>query len=324
MEKLKCTVFVGLTLILLSACSAKEEKEKTVESITVQNGEVYYYLNELESPFNVIFISDTHFTIEDERGKDFHDYSKRMGGQAVEPENYGTGNGCDAGLSASLNKAKAASARLVILGGDIINFPSLASVEHIRAMMDTCGMAWVYTAGNHDWHYEGEPGDSYSQREKWTATNLAPLYQGENPMYSSRVINGINFVTIDNSIIEITDKQLGFFEEQIKKGLPVVLAVHVPLYLQGHNIDYCCGSPVWNADHDIYYEIERREPWPEEGTSATTYKFRDLAINHPAVIGIFAGHTHEEGIDYINDRIQYVSDANLKGKDILIHFVKAE
>lgn len=67
----------------------------------------------------------------------------------------------------SLDKAKKEQAALVILGGDIVNFPSLASVEHLKAMLDASGLNWTYTAGNHDWHYEGEPGTSFAQREKW-------------------------------------------------------------------------------------------------------------------------------------------------------------
>ena len=324
MMKLKKVCFAALPILCLSACDQNGASQKTLESVTVQNGEVYYYINGLEKPFHVMFLSDTHFTVEDERGREFYDYAKRMGGDAAKPENYGKGNRRDLLLTASLDRAKAAGAELVILGGDIINYPSLASVERVKTIMDSCGINWVYTPGNHDWHYEGEPGDSRSQHDKWTKTNLVPLYQGKNPLYDSQIINGINFVTIDNSDFEISQQQLDFFKAQIAKGLPIILGVHIPFYLQGHNIDYGCGSPYWNDKSDIYYEIERRAPWPKEGLSKITFEFRDLAIGSPTVIGIYAGHVHEEAVDYVNNRIQYVAGANYDGKDILIHFIPAE
>lgn len=64
---------------------------------------------------------------------------------------------------------------------------------------------------------------------------------------------------IDNSLFEITEEQLKFFKKQVERGLPVVLSMHIPVYVQGHDIDYGCGSPHWNKANDCYYEIERRE-----------------------------------------------------------------
>ena len=129
---------------------------------------------------------------------------------------------------------------------------------------------------------------------------------------------------IDNSAFEITQEQLAFFREQVGRGLPIILSMHIPVYLPGHNIDYGCGHPDWNRDNDIYYEIERREPWPEKGFTETTYQFRDMVLNSPEVIGIYAGHTHEEAIDFFNDKLQYVTAANYSNKDILIHFIPAD
>lgn len=321
MVKIKCFYCVAFLACLLAGCKEGQKNSRMAELITVWNGEVYYYIEGLEKPFNVLFLSDTHFTVEDERGKEYYPYTQRMGGSAVEPENYGKGNGRDLAFSASLEKARKAEAELVILGGDIINFPSLASVEYIKSLLDASGLNWMYIAGNHDWHYEGEPGDSYSQREKWVYSNMQVLYQGHNPMFCSQIIHNINFVMIDNSLFEITEEQLAFFREQLSKGLPIVLSMHIPVYLQGHNIDYGCGHPDWNKENDIYYEIERRKPWPEQGFTEITCQFRDLVLNSPEVIGIYAGHTHEEAIDFFKDKLQYVTAANYRNKDVLIHFV---
>lgn len=130
---------------------------------------------------------------------------------------------------------------------------------------------------------------------------MQALYQERNPIYQSQVIQNIDFVTIDNSIFEITKEQLAFFMEQIGKGFPTSLSMHIPIYLPGHdhNIDYGCGHPNWNRKDDTYYEIERREPWPEKGFTEITYQFRDMVLNGSEVIGIFAGHTHEQALDFL-------------------------
>lgn len=308
---------------LLAGCRGERVTGKA-DPVTVRDGNVYYYIKGLEKPFNVLFLSDTHFTVEDERGKDYYPYTQRMGGSAVEPENYGKGNGRDLALMASLDKAKKTGSELVILGGDIINFPSLASVEHIKRLLDESGLNWIYTAGNHDWHYEGEPGQTSVLKDKWIHSNLKSLYQGTNPLFHARILHNINFVTIDNSDFEISEEQLEFLREQVKKGLPIILSMHIPLYLPGHTVDYGCGHPDWNQEHDSYYEIERRESWPEKGFTKTTYEFRDLALNSPEVIGIYAGHTHEEALDFYNNKIQYVAAANYNQKDILIHFIPTD
>ena len=302
-----------LFCFLLFACAGADKENAQVsplESLTVKDGQVYYYLWHAEKNFKVMILADTHFTIEDERGKDFYSFTQRMGGSAVEPENYGKSNRREQALLESLKEAKKAGCELVILGGDIINFPSLASVELLEQIMKESGLKWIYTAGNHDWHYEGEQGDAAVLRDKWEQSNLKKLYQGQHPLYSSTVLHGINFVLIDNSTNEVTKEQLDFMQEQIEKGLPIILSMHIPLYLPGHNIDYGCGNPQWNKKNDPYYEIEKRLPWPEEGHTQVTYAFRDLIFHCPLILGVYAGHTHEEAWDESNNVFQYVAGAN--------------
>ena len=319
-------IFSILFCFFLSACVAADKKaaqKSPLESLTVKDGQVYYYLRHAEKNFKVMFLADIHFTIEDERGKDFYSFTQRMGGSAVEPENYGKSNGREQALLGSLKEAKKAGCELVILGGDIINFPSLASVELLEQIMKESGLKWIYTAGNHDWHYEGEQGDAAALRDKWEQSNLKKLYQGQHPLYSSTVLYGINFVLIDNSTNEVTEEQLDFMQEQIEKGLPIVLSMHIPLYLPGHNIDYGCGNSQWNKKNDSYYEIEKRFPWPEEGHTQVTYAFRDLIFHCPLILGVYAGHTHEEAWDVSNNVFQYVAGANYNNEFFMMNFVDA-
>ena len=191
-----------------------------VKNMMVDEQGVHFLMSGIERSSTILFLSDTHFTVEDERGRAFYDFTKRMGGAAVEPQHYGESNGREQALLQSLERAKAAGADYVVLGGDIINSPSLASVEQLVRMLDASGLKWIYISGNHDWHYEGEEGTQEALRDKWIHSNMAELYQGRNPLYASVVLNGINLVLIDNSTNEITEEQWLFSGGRWRRGCP--------------------------------------------------------------------------------------------------------
>merc|ERR1719221_2210291 len=56
-----------------------------------------------------------------------------------------------------LRTACANNVDLIALGGDIVNFPSNVTVTWVLEQLrgPGCGIPFVYTAGNHDWHKEG-------------------------------------------------------------------------------------------------------------------------------------------------------------------------
>lgn len=321
MKRLKRIILSGF--VLLAAwypAPADAQGDVRTTYAVVREGRVTFQAAGVAEPFRVLFLSDTHFTVEDSRGEPYRKYSERMGGAAVRPENYGVSNGRERQLLKVLAQARKDSVELVVLGGDMLNFPSLASVDSLLAIMTHSGLDWVYIAGNHDWHYEGEAGTSAEQRSRWESTALAPLYQGGDPLARAEVRHGVNLVFIDNSTLEVTPGQLDFLRREIARGLPMVLFMHVPVYFPGQNIDYSCGHPQWDEVHDCYYEIERRQPWPKEGHTATTQAFCELVRECPQIIGCFAGHTHERAIDFYNGRLQYVVGANHSGDAVTIRF----
>ena len=190
-----------------------------------------------------------------------------------------------------MNRAREAQADIVLLVGDIISFPTLANIDHLRAELDRCGLPWLYVAGNHDWHFEGDSGSDIEQRARWAESRLKPFYQGENPIMYSRVVKGVRMVMIDNSVYHVLPEQLAFWKQEAAKGDPIALFMHIPLWLEGWNIT-TCGHPDWGAATDPYWEIERRERWAEK-LMPSTYAFREAVINTPNLVGVFTGHKHK-------------------------------
>lgn len=235
----------------------------------------------LKQPVNFLVVGDTHFNFHDGRDDAHADNYKRMARNPT-PGDV---------LAKAMNRAREAQADIVLLVGDIISFPTLANIDHLRAELDRCGLPWLYVAGNHDWHFEGDSGSDIEQRARWAESRLKPFYQGENPIMYSRVVKGVRMVMIDNSVYHVLPEQLAFWKQEAAKGDPIALFMHIPLWLEGWNIT-TCGHPDWGAATDPYWEIERRERWAEK-LMPSTYAFREAVINTPNLVGVFTGHKHK-------------------------------
>lgn len=131
-----------------------------------------------------------------------------------------------------LEEAKKKNAELLLLTGDIINNPTFANVNYVKNKLDESGIEYIFTAGNHDWHFEGMDGKIKKLHSEWIQKRLTPFYKDNNPFCSSRIIKGVNFVSIDNSTYQVEKEQVDFFREQTAKSYPIVLCMHIPIYQQ--------------------------------------------------------------------------------------------
>ena len=208
----------------------------------------------LKKAVRLLVLADSHLTIDDERGEPYKDYSKRMA-------QYFHQSIPNLEKAASVVKDK--NFDLILMLGDMVSFPTAKGVETILEKIKPLNTPFAYIAGNHDWHYEGEPGTEMELRRKWTEKTLLPLYQGRNPLCYNIIVNGINIVMMDTSVYEILPEQLDFWREQVKAGLPILLGCHIPLWVPGRSVGWGVAHPDWNASHDQHWEIEGRPRWPE-------------------------------------------------------------
>lgn len=263
----------------------------------------------------IFHITDTHLALDDHRGEPFMAFSQRMAAAYTVNTHFQTGEDITTkeSFTETLSLAKNEGADLIALTGDIFSFPSKAAVEWAFDMLVKTGIPFVYIAGNHDWHYEGMKGSSEALREEWTEKNLKPMYQGNHPLYASYDINGIRIVCIDNSTYEILPEQLEFFRKQLDTGLPLLLLMHIPLYVAGRSLGYGCGHPQWGAESDRGFEIERREKWREGGHTETTMTFRDEVFNCTNLLSVLSGHIHRPSVDVEGGVPQVVTVYNATG-----------
>lgn len=259
-------------------------------------------------PAKLLVVADPHCNFDDDRGIPYQQYTARMNRCSVHRFNL---------VEDAIAKAEQEGYDAILMPGDFLSFPSAAGVEKFAACFRQSKVPCLFTAGNHDWHFEGMSGTEADLRREWIGKLLLPLYGGRDPMAYAVRIKGMKILMIDNSIYEILPEQLDFLERELAEGLPVIIGCHVPFYVPGRSIFFGCGHPDWNGANDPYSEIERRERWRAEGHTEVTMKFYDLVMSSPLVAGIIAGHMHRFSLDFYAGKVQAVA-ANDRLLDVII------
>lgn len=306
---------LGLALSSFETNAEQKKRENLRGTFSQNNNRVSIFTKAQVTPTRIFHITDTHLSIDDERGVKYQDYSKRMAGAYKSNKHFQSGElySTKESFEQTLRVSTEQDVDFLLLTGDIFSFPSQAAIEWAIQMLDNTAIPWAYVAGNHDWHYEGMEGSSYQLRDTWTTKHLYPMYQGNHPLYASYDFNGIRFVCIDNSTYEILPEQLTFFEKQAELDIPIILLMHIPLYMPGRSIGYGCANPEWGEKSDKSYKIERRETWREGGHTKVTFDFHKQVFNAPNLLTVLAGHTHQPAIDVKNGIPQIVSGHNATG-----------
>lgn len=283
----------------------------------------------IEGNIKIFHIADSHISVLNNGKSEYPQFSARMDGAYLNPEHYLTGQKKTKleHFDEILKKARDEKADLLLLTGDILNNPSVYGVEYLLDKLEQTGIEYLYTAGNHDWHFEGMKGSADELRNEWINKRLLPLYKGNNPLYYSKIINGINFVMIDDSTYQISKEQLNFFRQQATLGYPIVLSLHIPLYQpedQFNNELYTIGDPRWGFDYDREnYITERRERWSVEGNRRETIEFLLEVVSCKNLIAVLAGHDHSAMNKKLSPSANmYLTKASYSGAHRLIEIKK--
>ena len=311
MERRKFLTGSALTFAAtLAGC--KTSKRQAYSSVSNDGTNIKIYADGVEENFKIIFAADTHIALVETLPEPYKDYASRM-------YKYGVRN--VGALEKIIAKAQSQNCSAIILAGDIINYPSEKNISAVAEVIKKSKISVFYTAGNHDWHYEGERGSDIEQRKRWLKV-LPPLYFGKNPLIYSQTINGLKFIMLDNSTYDILPEQLEEFKREISDGKPCIVCSHIPYYFEGRNIFFGCGNPNWKGDVDPYWKIERRQRWRDSGLLETTFQMHDIIMKSSNVLGCFAGHTHKFTTDIAYGKFQYVAPAGIRGDSLFVEIKK--
>lgn len=244
----------------------------------------------LEKPVKFLHITDTHLAFEGEW------ISNRW--QAFEPADN-RGQIEDYFLKA-LDYAKEHNL-FVVHTGDLIDFFSDDNFKFVDEHFNA--VDYIYAAGNHDFcHWIGKAKEDHAY--KWEMIKQAALHFKSNLYFDSRIVDGVNFVTMDDSYYLLTDGQTDALKAEAAKGYPIVLCMHVPLYAPelaivskpdwDPKVSYVLGAP--DELLVTYPEHRRLQQTPDEATKRAI----DYIKSEPLIKAIITGHchlNHEEILD---------------------------
>ena len=252
-----------------------------------------------ERPFSILHISDTHLTA---AYPDDNEWARKQ----AQRRSVTFGGRQEEALMDSLAWAKQ-HVDYVVHTGDMIDFQSRANFDLVRKYYGEGGATMIGSLGNHE-YYHGQKKET--EETKGETRELVSAAFPFDTSFQSTVVNGVNFVTLDNVYNTVTAAQATRFEAEVKKGLPIILCMHCPIdtprihraankYWKRDNL-----KSVWDANR---WKEPRREP--------VTRDFVAYLKAQPLLKGILAGHYH---ID-VADRFSPTANEFLVGGNFLFH-----
>ena len=275
-------------------------------------------------PFDVMHVSDTHVARADNR--DDERKIKLAAGRS-RSMSYG-----EYYLEEAIRYARE-KGMYMMHTGDMYDFVSEANLDSVAKHMLLAD--WFVCAGNHEYSkYVGEAKEDEAYKD-----SSRPAVQSAYPndlTFASRVINGVNFVAVDDVYYNFTENQKVLMEKEMAKGLPVILLIHVPIYTPefckseleatGGNCAYLTGAPLEITEKfDPGKTYPAGEEWRyrkvQQKADKPTLDFIAWLKEQKLLKGILAGHMHR----FFEERfsptaIQYTVGATYNGDAQVIHF----
>ncbi len=275
-------------------------------------------------PFDVMHVSDTHVARADKRD---NERKIMLAAGRSQGMNYG-----EYYLEEAIRHANE-KGMYMIHTGDYYDFVSEANLD--SAAKHFLMADWFVCAGNHEYSkYVGEAKED--EAYKADSREAVRAAYPNDLTFASRIINGVNFVALDDVYYYFTEDQHSRMEEEMKKGLPVVMICHVPLYTpefcsfelerNNGNCAYLTGVPLEiTSKYDVGRTYPPGEEWRyrkvQQKADKPTLEFMAWLKEQKLLKAILCGHCHcffEER--FSETAMQYAVDANYHGGAQVVHF----
>ena len=254
-------------------------------------------------PFSVLHISDTHLT---EAYPDEPDAADKLRSKERRTRTFGGRQ--EEALRDSLAWAKD-NVDYVLHTGDLIDWQSQANFDLVKKYY---GGAMFGSMGNHEF-YTYLPGEKHTGQEPFKERSW-PLLKAAypvDPRFHTQVVNGVNFICMDDVFGTVQPDQVEKFRAEVKKGLPIILCMHVP-FITPH---------IWLADQKFWTRAGRkfesaavpdaRGDYKVQQTDPVTRDFIAYLKTEKLLKGILAGHLHITVQDRFSPTaMQYVIGGN--------------
>lgn len=301
-------VCAAASAIYLGGCNHKEASwEKGITKETI-------YVEGLEDEYTFLFLTDSHVVIqEDGVSEQEQQYAEHRRAHFVNEEDVPSAEQFPEWIA----YANEMDVDAVLLGGDIIDFPSGANIKWLQEQLVELEMPYLYVPGNHDWTYPWEYMSEFG-RENYL-TELEPMMQGNTAIHSIEV-GELLLAGVDNSSGQVDPNAMPVYEKLLEQDKPMILLFHVP-YSTGTLLPKALKA--WNSP-TVIGNGDQGGIWPDE----TSDRFLKLAIaeNSPVRL-MLAGHVHLYDNNVISEGQklrQIVGAAAYEGNVILVKVTGAK
>ena len=276
-------------------------------------------------PFKAVHLSDTHLVRADATDNDARKIE--LAAQRYPQMGYGERYLTEAVMYARRQNA------ILLHTGDLYDFVSGANLKLAELLFGADD--WFACVGNHEFsQYVGEA----KEDAEYKAVNAGRVdaVWPNGISFDSRIVNGVNFVAVDDTYYNFTADQMSLMEKEVKKGLPIVMMCHVPIHMENHYAElmrrtggvcsYEVGVPdelidTWKKEPGIPSGEEWRDRRVQQRADAATLEFVKYLRAQPLLKAILSGHTHAFWQERFSPTaIQYVCSATYKGEGYSIAF----
>lgn len=247
----------------------------------------------LKKPMKFLHVTDSHVVVWDKRSpKQENIYKKRIKVFSLSRKRW------------DMTLAYAKENNLPILNtGDVFDFTTPASIEFLKK--EVMPNSRIYAVGNHEFsRYCGSQKEVEHDAETVDAMQSAISY---DIGFSSHVINGVNFLAIDNVTYQFNQSQLEKLEAEIKKGLPIIVMFHIPIYSEKIfkiNFEKNANNPrnprkivsLIGVPDDKLAICDMRL-MEKRRSNAISKKVVEILSTNPLIKGIICGHIHKNITD---------------------------
>lgn len=272
-----------------------------------------------KSPFSVFHMSDNHICLAD--GRDDERKAKLCERRLNDftdacPERQEQIN------SAMFSYVRESGLPLVHTG-DLIDFVSEKAIEGAAEYLR--GIQTVFSAGNHEFSlYVGEAWED----EEYKGRSLDAVQKAlpDGIEYGVRYINGLKFITIDDSYYYILPEHLEMFKNEVSDAEPFVLVMHNPLYSRDLYEQVMSNQPpdappyLTGCPEELLTRLNEYR-FRQQKTNETTAEFLKLCNECDNLKAVLAGHLHKDFVSELDSGVpQLVADGAFRNKLYKINF----
>lgn len=179
---------------------------------------------------------------------------------------------------------------IIIHTGDLMTFCNDENLNIVDKYLSS--KDYFIAIGNHDFCHEGGNGDDPKNVQR-NLKHMAPHFS-QNLYFDSKILNGeLNVVTLNNAFFQISARQVELLKEEVAKGIPILLCMHIPLFSPAHAQARMqlgnCAHLLGPSEEVLALYAER---YQFHRADETTKLAIDYIKNEPTIKAIVAGHTH--------------------------------